>query len=741
MDYPIIYDKLTENPSGFLGYGLAIVENAKDICITEVLNGEYTLSFALPISDPKWQFIVEENFVKMEGQLFVIRNVSDSHGTDELCTVNCEHVFFLLLDEYIEWLEIVEETSPNTVLNSLLDETEFTVGNIDIATTNPDIVIIENQNPVAAINNVINIWGGEIKVDNWSVGLLTHRGSTAPNIQFRYRKNMKNIKRTVDSSSLVTRLYAYGNDGLTIEDAVENTSSLKYIDSQYINAYRRPKKGTVNFDTGDPDELYTKALKYLTKAEIPNISYEVDVIELKKLTEYGALEEFALGDEVMVIDSELGIDVQARILEYERYPLEPARSRVVLANFRPRIEHPLSELRDFKNQIVTDDGGVKVKTAWFEGVINTLQNQLLASGAYATAQVIEGKGLLFENTDISSVDYGAMYIGPGIFAIAKEKTGSPPSWNWRTFGTGSGFTGDLILANSIKAGSLKVDEALITLLNAQKIIAGSVKAEDIDTTTAKIQTAQIEELVVGGNVAMGENATISWAKVTDTQYVALMEDIANFVTTGEMGAALTGMLTSDNFDTIITKEFIASMNLLVGDQILMGPNAVITWANLSAETQANLVGPQGPQGPQGAQGPAGSNANVPNWVTAWNSGTTLVTSGYICSPKMFIGEGGQLATGMKIDENGINSYANDSLHGWRLDNGNFSDLLVYYYGELRGTIQQSAGNFAIYPGTNSIMILGKPGKTTRAKGVWDFTDATSVAFGSGTSITAKAVFS
>ena len=40
---------------------------------------------------------------------------------------------------------------------------------------------------------------------------------------------------------------------------------------------------------------------------------------------------------------------------------------------------------------------------------------------------------MFENTNINSPDYGAVYIGPGILAIANEKTGSPPTWNFRAF--------------------------------------------------------------------------------------------------------------------------------------------------------------------------------------------------------------------------------------------------------------------------------------------------------------------
>ena len=52
--------------------------------------------------------------------------------------------------------------------------------------------------------------------------------------------------------------------------------------------------------------------------------------------------------------------------------------------------------------------------------------------------------------------------------------------------------------------------------------AGSVYAENIDTLHAKIGVAQIEDLVVGGNVAMGPNATISWSKVTNQPSIPVL---------------------------------------------------------------------------------------------------------------------------------------------------------------------------------------------------------------------------
>lgn len=57
---------------------------------------------------------------------------------------------------------------------------------------------------------------------------------------------------------------------------------------------------------------------------------------------------------------------------------------------------------------------------------------------------------------------------------------------------------------------VRAQEAVIA-----NILAGTIKADQIDVTEGKIQAAQIENLVVGENVTMGPNATISWSKITD----------------------------------------------------------------------------------------------------------------------------------------------------------------------------------------------------------------------------------
>jgi hypothetical protein len=130
---------------------------------------------------------------------------------------------------------------------------------------------------------------------------------------------------------------------------------------------------------------------------------------------------------------------------------------VALANFTPSIEDLQSKLVETRNvvQKITNTNG-SVNTRWLEGIVDLLTNQLVASGSYTNAQVLNGKGILLENTNEASTDFGALYLGPGIFAIASEKDGSN-EWVWRTFGTGTGFTADELNAGKINTSAIKIE--------------------------------------------------------------------------------------------------------------------------------------------------------------------------------------------------------------------------------------------------------------------------------------------
>lgn len=441
---PIVYDKFETT---FENYGYGIIKNTifPGPRVFEKLNGEYSLSFYLPADDPMMSYLQEENIVKYQEQLFIIRNVEEerTEANELIAYVECEHIFFELLSEYIESLTNTS-ASAQVTLALLLEGTRFTADAASVPGTFD--IDVQKGTPVSGINQLVSAGNLEIKRDNFNVILREQIGSDF-GLQFRYQRNNKRIKRTKDSRGVITRLYVYGKDGLTIEDVNDGR---KYIDSEYINDYPRPKTGYVEFnDIEDAVELKAAGEEYLKTVEIPYVTYELDVVELKRLTEFNeAAETFRIGDWVTVIDPDLKINIKAQIVEYEEYPKAPWQSRVVVANFIPVIEDELSllqEQRDTIQNILTPRG---ISTNWLDGVIDVLKNRF--ESTQSNWWTDENGNIIFEATDGSSA---MMLAGEG-FAIANSKVGG--AWQWQTFGTGEGFTANLINAGQLRASFVQI---------------------------------------------------------------------------------------------------------------------------------------------------------------------------------------------------------------------------------------------------------------------------------------------
>lgn len=74
-------------------------------------------------------------------------------------------------------------------------------------------------------------------------------------------------------------------------------------------------------------------------------AYEIDIVELNSLPEFEGLEYFELGDTVDIIDEELQIDEQQRIIEYSYSPRQRINSRVVIANYIEGIQDTIYRIQ------------------------------------------------------------------------------------------------------------------------------------------------------------------------------------------------------------------------------------------------------------------------------------------------------------------------------------------------------------------------------------------------------------
>ena len=504
MDYPIVYDNFETD---FSGTGLAVLGNATNIKIKEVINGEFLLSFVLPRTDVSWQYVQPENFVKVfdcsqnKDQLFRIRAFDEIRDSTGKLTSNiqCEHVYYDAHDcKFFPIVELIGQT-PAQVLTYAFSGTRFTIGTVEI-TTKTDI-FLDKAYPSEIVAKLIENVGGELIKDNWTISLVNKRGSNT-GVEFRYGKNQASLKRETDAKNVITRLYPFGKDGLQIE------GSLGYIDSPLINNYDRPRIGYIDYkDIEDPADLLAEALKEWSTTERdgidkPKVTYSGEFVELKKLQEYGDVEAFALGDIVRIIDEGIEADTTQRIMEYEYYPYEPKRSTVVLSNLNPRVyrnSRPSNVIADTisQGQYVSDMQTSRgdINSGWLDNIREKLQTEI--NGMVQTALMHAQSDMYVDNIDNPTK---ALILGPGLFAIANSKKPNG-DWDWRTIANGDRVVADEVDAEWVYAGTVTTDQ----------LIAG----------VAKISTALIEDLVVGNNVIMGPNAAISWSQVTGnkpTQY-------------------------------------------------------------------------------------------------------------------------------------------------------------------------------------------------------------------------------
>ena len=154
--------------------------------------------------------------VQIVNDVYRIRTITDEKSSDGrvVTQVYAEAAFYdLSFSAEKEPMEFVAET-PEVPMRYALLNTGWSLGNVTVNTKRT--WQSTEKNALAILRTIQNIHGGDLIFDsaNRLVHLLTF-GGTDSGALFCYRKNMKSIQRVVDTRSLITRLYAYGKDGMT----------------------------------------------------------------------------------------------------------------------------------------------------------------------------------------------------------------------------------------------------------------------------------------------------------------------------------------------------------------------------------------------------------------------------------------------------------------------------------------------------------------------------------------------
>lgn len=442
----------------------------------------------------RWEYLVTDNVIAAptpysKKQLF---RIYDYTKTETEVTAYARHVFYDSAGEMLVDVRPTDKTGQEA-LDIILSGTKYKA-KTNIKTRSTAYYI--RKNIMEAIggddeNSFINRWGGERMYDNFTV-IINDRLGGDYGACAEFGRNMTGIEADISIDDVVTRIIPVSYNGHTLE------GEEPWIDSPLIGSYANPRTAVIKFEDvklledcqeGEEGfstlELLREELKrrctkeYENGLDKPKVNYKVDLVEVantEDYKDYKKLTTIGIGDDVLTKDRKLKINVTARCIRLVYDCIEEENAEVELGNFIENYFDKTTSAADIIQKVTREDGTLKAEEVY--GKIDAVKAQLKAQRDIS--QPSEVRAVIFEDLVEGSPTYGAMSIGTMGFCIASERTADGKDWDWKTFGTGSGFYADYICVGQLDGALIKAD---------------SIQAESISINYKKSVESHISEAV------------------------------------------------------------------------------------------------------------------------------------------------------------------------------------------------------------------------------------------------------
>lgn len=318
---------------------IGVIKDAYNIVGNEQIitrvRGLETLEFNLPLESEDVTLLSPERRIHFwaNGRTYIIITIEQTKAAEKTVHVYCEALWYELADgEYFFW-ENRTKTQIQNAFGQVLVTTGWDVGTYPNVPTR--IFTIRDETRLWSLRYLAQVYGVEMSFDTTKklVNLKDTPTSVSEfrgyNTVFRYDytgANISSITRTIDTSQLVTRVYMYGEDGLTVESI---NDGFPYINNYgwYYDIGKTPKIKTHVIEDDrftDVDSMYAYMLDYLDTYAYPIITYTVDEAVVGNID---------LGDYAYVQDWDLGLKIWTRCLEKTTNYSNPSESKVVFDAF------------------------------------------------------------------------------------------------------------------------------------------------------------------------------------------------------------------------------------------------------------------------------------------------------------------------------------------------------------------------------------------------------------------------
>lgn len=322
----------------------------------------------------------------------------------------------------------------------------------------------------------ITVEGG--RVTERKIDLFRSLGETPK--RFTWTKDLTSVYRELGDEKPKTRVYGWGkgveteaggygrrlsfadiNGGKAYVEDATATEALGYVGA---DGHRMPLEGDyVNEQCDDPEQLLAETRAYLAGVSQPSVRYTADVISL---ADFGReWENVEVGQTAAIIDkgfSDEGLHLRGQVAELSEDLIHKhtvvgfGTITDILSARQAVVSQSLSSLRDQSaGWQVTTDAGV----SWLNTVMGNLNAAFDQSGTYKFSSFTQGD--IWASVPL---DENGRATKPGGWAINLNGAGmrlasslNPDgSWNWRSFGTGKGFSADFMTTGTLDASRVTI---------------------------------------------------------------------------------------------------------------------------------------------------------------------------------------------------------------------------------------------------------------------------------------------
>ena len=310
---------------------VAYLENAATVGYEQPMNGLHRAWFTLPADDPKNAECLPMRYVELyeDGQrldLYRIMPSTARRSTDgKTITYECEHVLGTLIDDVLFQSHTIGGLGVYTedVLEYLLSKQTVKRWKLGTVAFNRQFEYNwENENLLNAIRSVPRpfveeyMWTWDTSTYPWTLNLV--EPSSEVDAYIRYGLNLQGIERQIDPRNLCTRLYGLGyGEGVNQLTFAEINDGKPYIDADTQDQFGIISDIFVDRRFEHPETLKARCEAILQERKMPRITYTVQAADISKITET-PIHKFKSGGKVRVIDEDLGIDVESRVVNVRK---------------------------------------------------------------------------------------------------------------------------------------------------------------------------------------------------------------------------------------------------------------------------------------------------------------------------------------------------------------------------------------------------------------------------------------